>query len=107
MRAIEAFVVILAACGAGCPPNPAPVPPDATDGSPWSPRPDADLTPCQAACTNLTALGCAVEADCVQVMAHVDGARLVRTATGAPMTCAAVAAASSKAGVMALGVSCP
>lgn len=112
MKAIEAIVVILAACSAACPmPNPAPVPPDA-DASPGPPTPAGDAmpptTPCQAACATLTLLGCpeGLPADCVTVLAHIEGARTKRTASGASVTCAGVAAATTVAQVQAAGVAC-
>jgi hypothetical protein len=113
MKAVSGFVLLaLTACP---PPNPGPVPPDATDAAPIvvsdagpsSSDAPAPQTPCSAACSTLSKLGCPVEPDCVTVMAHIDGAHLIRTSSGTFMTCTAVASATSKAGVAALGVSCP
>ena len=100
---------------AGCPSQPPVVPPgpDASDAS--APPVDAQhvvgdapLTPCESACANLAALECPPPAaDCATVMAHVESMRLIRTTAGAPLTCAALAAATSQAAVSALGVKCP
>jgi len=98
IRLLAAF----AACLIGCPPSapPAPVPPDAADAAPDGP------TPCQAACDAL-AHACGAQAPaCVSTMAHIDGTRLVRTPSGNPLTCAAVAACTSAACVRGLGIGC-
>ena len=107
MRAASFLVVLLAACGQACVPSPqpAPVPPDATDAAPVIL--DGAASPCEAACQNLTALCGPQATDCAEVMAKVDGRRLIRTPSGAALTCASVAGAVGKAGVAALGVSCP
>jgi hypothetical protein len=106
VRKIAALLVLFAfACQPV--PAPAPMPPDATDGAPTPLLDGSPATPCSAACSNLSALGCPVATDCVTVLAHVDGARLVRLAGGTTLTCAMLAAATSKAAVQSLGVSCP
>ena len=106
MRAVEIFVVLLAACGQACvpSPNPSPIPPDATDAAPVVLD---GTTPCQAACLNMAALCGPQPTDCPSVFAHVDGARLIRTPSGAALTCMAIAGAASRADVAALGVACP
>jgi hypothetical protein len=101
---------LLALALLGCPPpHPAPVPPDATDAAP-APAGDAlpPTTPCQAACATLTLLGCpeGLPSDCVTVLAHIEGARAKRTPSGAPVTCAGVASATTVAQVRAAGVAC-
>jgi hypothetical protein len=100
------YVSLLGISLAGCPPSvpPAPVPPDATDAAPAPPGPS---TPCQAACDRLALLCGPQPADCVTVYAAIDGRRLVRTSSGAPLTCAAVASAVDKPGMVALGITCP
>ena len=86
MRIVEAFVILLAACGQACvpSPSPAPLPPDASDAS---------TTPCAAACARLASLQCAVglAPDCVTVLARIDGMRLVRSDAGVALTCAELA----------------
>jgi hypothetical protein len=103
------YVALAAFSLAGCPPPtpPAPVPLDATDASP-APMPASDAsTPCQAACDRLSLLCGSQPADCVTVYANIDGRRLVRTSSGAALTCAAVASAVDKPGMAALGITCP
>lgn len=112
---MKTLLVLAAVLLAGCPSQPPVVPPgpDASDAS--APAVDAQrvivdapITPCEAACANLATLGCPPPAaDCATVMAHVESMRLIRTTAGAPLTCAALAAATSQAGVSALGVKCP
>jgi hypothetical protein len=102
------FGSLLAMALLGCPPpQPAPVPPDATDAAPGF---DAapPTVPCQAACATLTLLGCpeGIPFDCVTVLAHIEGARAKRTPSGAPVTCAGVASATTVAQVRAAGVAC-
>jgi hypothetical protein len=82
----------------GCPPTPV-TPVDASD---------AATTPCTAACANLQALGCpeGSQPDCVTMLAHIDGARAIRTPSGAPLTCAAIAVAQTASDVQALGIGC-
>lgn len=74
--------------------------PDATDAASFL------TTPCQAACNELAALGCPEKSivDCATILAHVEADRLVRTSTGDPMTCVAVAGATSVTAERALGV---
>lgn len=97
-----------------CPPSqpPAPVPPDATDGAPMpvqdAAAPPGPTTPCEAACAALARLCGPQLDDCVQVMSQIDGQRILReTVSGKPLTCADVAAATSKTAMRALGVVCP
>jgi hypothetical protein len=99
-------LAILLVLAAACTPAPAPgpMPPDATDGSP---APIEAGPGCPEACAVLTSLCGPQPPDCVTVFAHVDGAHLIRTPAGAPLTCAAVASATSKAAIQALGVACP
>ena len=93
----------------GCPQTvpPAPVPPDATDAAP-TPTMDSSgpVTPCEAACTNLTNFCGAQLPDCIETFAAVDGQKLIREPSGKILTCVDVAAATSKAGIQALGVHC-
>ncbi len=69
---------------------------------------DAASTPCATACAGLKSLGCpeGAQDDCVKVLAHIDGARAIRTPSGEALTCAAIAAAQSVSAVEALGVGC-
>jgi hypothetical protein len=84
------------------------MPPDASDAAP-APIVDASpvQTPCSAACATMARICGPQPADCVETMAHIDGARTIRTASGKPLTCAAVAAAQSKADLAAAGAACP
>jgi hypothetical protein len=77
-------------------------PPDASDAAP------APSGPCEAACNNLAALGCdeGRYATCIGIMAHIEAQRLVRTSTGAPLTCAAAANAKTVSDVHSLGLDC-
>ena len=102
MKLIALVLLAVAACTPS--PSPAPMPPDATDAAPTL---DGATSPCAAACATMAALCGPQATDCATVFTHVDGARLIRTPSGAPLTCAAVAAATSKGDVAALGVSCP
>lgn len=89
--------VLLVACPS---PKPAPTPPpDASDSGP------AD---CMAACAQLHSLGCAEGAasDCAASLGTVERLRLVRTPSGAPLSCAAVARATSVAEARGLGIAC-
>ena len=102
-------IVLLLLCACPPAPVPPPQPPDASDASP-APVPVGDAsTPCVAACAALAAAGCPQGAvpDCATTLAHVDGARLVRTPSGTPLTCVAIAAVKAKADAQSLGVSCP
>jgi hypothetical protein len=102
-------ILALATClVAACPPAPKPPPtPDASDAATLTDAPAQ--TPCEAACSALTSLGCAQgsQPDCVTVFAHADGDRLMRTPNGTPLTCAAVAQVKSVAELAALGLPCP
>jgi hypothetical protein len=95
-----AIACFLGAMVGGCPPQTNPLTP--VDAS------DAATTPCAAACAVLKALGCpeGAQTDCVPVLAHIDGARAIRTPSGEALTCAAIAAAPTVAAVEALGVGC-
>jgi hypothetical protein len=95
-----AVACFLGAAVGGCPSQTQPLTP--VDAS------DAASTPCTVACATLKALGCpeGAQADCVQVLAHIDGARAIRTPSGEALTCAAIAAAQSVSAVEALGVGC-
>ena len=95
-----AVACFLGAMVGGCPPQTNPLTP--VDAS------DAATTPCAAACAVLKALGCpeGAQTDCVQVLAHIDGARAILTPSGATLTCAAIASAQSVAAVESLGVGC-
>jgi hypothetical protein len=95
-----AVACFLGAMVGGCPSQTQPLTP--VDAS------DAASTPCAAACAVLKSLGCpeGAQTDCVQVLAHIDGARAIRTPSGEALTCAAIAAAQSVSAVEALGVGC-
>ena len=95
-----ACACFLGAAVGGCPSQPPPLTP--VDAS------DAASTPCASACATLAALGCleGAQTDCVPVLAHLDGARAIRTPSGAALTCAAIASAQTVAAVEALGVVC-
>jgi hypothetical protein len=109
--AIGMFVVMHTQVGCHDVPPPV-VPPDASDASPPAPpSPDASpgpQTPCSAACAELAVLGCreGKAADCVAVLSHIDGAKLIREPSGRPLTCQDIAAAQSIATVRGLGLGC-
>ena len=96
-----AIACVVGGAVGGCPPQSPPLPPPVYAS-------DAATTPCVAACARLSALGCpeGAQADCVPVLAHLDGARAIRTPSGVALTCAAVAAAQTVAEVQALGGGC-
>lgn len=82
---------------------------DATDAAPGPRAGDgAPVTPCQAACATLAGLGCPEGAwdDCVTRLAQWDGARIIRTASGQPLTCAELAGVTSQPQARAAGVTC-
>lgn len=103
--ALALVLTFLAGCPAPAPPSPPPGP-DATDAAPLPPGPFA--SPCQAACDALRSAGCpeGSQADCITVLAHIDGDRLVRTPAGPAMTCASVAAVKSVAEARQQGIRC-
>jgi hypothetical protein len=108
----------------GCPPSPPPVPPPApdasdasafgeaspalVDASPAPPWPDAAPGPCRDACAVLLGLHCPEGAaqTCPATLQKTQDARLVRAASGQPMTCAMVASATTTAAVRSVGVGC-
>lgn len=99
---LSLLAALVVACAPPAPPVPPPGP-DAADAAGPAPVPS---TPCQAACSRLETLGCpeGTADDCAVVLAHVEGDRLVRTSSGDPLTCAAVAAASDVTAERTLGV---
>lgn len=100
MTRLVAFAILTGSL-AGCPPPgpPAPVPPDATDAAP-----SAD--PCQAACDRMVALGCIVGTACVAAEHHMQDAREVLRPDGGGLTCADIAAATTRAALATLGIHC-
>lgn len=103
-------------------PQPAPIPPDATDAAPTpvadaapapvgdAPAPGAKCPDWTAACQALSAAGCQLGTytDCPAFMLRDFGSGHVENkATGAPMTCAAIAAVHTKADAQRLGFACP
>lgn len=72
------------------------------------PVPPTPTSPCAAACVTLRALGCpeGIPDDCVTILAREDGQRGIRTPSGAPLTCEAVAGVRTAAEARALGVPC-
>jgi hypothetical protein len=84
---------------ANCHPGSAPIAPtpDAADGAPLT---------CAAACANEAQFGCDVPADCVTVLTMIDARRTIRLATGYPLTCAGIAAATTTDQLAAAGVTC-
>lgn len=98
MRTFAAWLFLLVS---QCTPAVSPVNPDSGDGS-------VALT-CTGACANLAQLNCpeALQSlDCAATFQMAQDQKLVREASGQPMTCADVARATSVAAVRALGVSC-
>lgn len=109
MRAFIGALLLLVACQPPSPPVPPPNPPDASDAaSPALGDALPPTTPCEAACVNLRVLGCkeAIPGDCIRVLAHIESAHLVRTTSGAPLTCTGIAGAKSPADARAQGVAC-
>jgi hypothetical protein len=102
MKALSLALALVAACQPPAPPLPPPGP-DATDAAP-SPL----GAPCEPACAALRAAGCVegTRADCVKVLADIDRDRLVRTPSGQPLTCAALATVRTPADAKSQGVSC-
>ena len=106
MRSLLGSLLLVASgCQPTTPPQPPPQPPDASDAAP-GPMPPS--TPCQVACAALAAAGCPEghASDCAEVLGRVEAARLVRTPSGEPLTCAAVATAKSQSDARAQGISC-
>jgi hypothetical protein len=96
MRLALAFLIVASCTPSGNTPPPVP---DASDAAPQA--------SCAAACSTMVVLGCPTSTDCAVVMAHVEASRSIRSASGQPITCAMVAAASTKAAEQSLGVDCP
>jgi hypothetical protein len=102
-------IICIAVCS--CTPSTVTPPPDSSDAAPI--LGDGAQTPCSAACSVLASLGCpsGMQPDCVSVLAHCDGSRqcaqTVGPHVGQAIACAPIAAATSKAGVVAAGVACP
>ncbi len=107
----------------GCTPSPVPPPlPDASDASlppapklDGAPGPSMDASPapppdplCMTACAALGAAGCpeADAGDCSSVLHQVELDRLVRSPSGAPLSCACLAGAHSGADARLCGVPC-
>lgn len=85
----------------GCSPAspPAPIPVYVPDAAP--------TVPCQDACTAMTAV-CGPQRDvCVQTMSQIDGAQPIASPGGHRLTCMAVALATTKPAMRALGIPCP
>jgi hypothetical protein len=108
------LAIFVLACAA-CTPLPAPAPiPDASDASAFGAGDallavvDGAVGPCEAACAVLAAAGCPAgrATDCARVLSSVETARLIRTASGAPLTCQALAGAKTGNDIHALGLSC-
>lgn len=98
-----------------CPPSPVPPPnPDASDARAPSmadalvATTDAAIAQCQPACAALAAAGCGEgkSPECVNVLYAIDNARLERTPSGVPLTCAALAAVRTPADAQMLGLRC-
>ncbi len=102
--------VLAALALAACVPAPVtpPQPPDASDASGIPDTAPGPMTPCEAACAALRAVGChdGEVANCVAVWAHIDGARILRTASGKPATCVAAASVHTLAEAKAQGARC-
>lgn len=114
-RALALWLALpaLVACRPAGTPAP-PVPPvETADAGAW-PLFDLDATgalgaPCATACVVLALVGCSAGAqpDCVAVLSHIDGAGELRTPSGAPLTCEAIAESENVDEVRAIGVQCP
>lgn len=104
-----AFLGAVALVLQACPPSPAPPPPDATiDAAP----PLLDAAPhesdCAAACGVMAVVCQAPQpSTCASTLANVERDRLIRTPSGASLTCACVRAATSKPALTACGAPCP
>lgn len=76
----------------GCP-HAVTTPPDAAYGAP-APFDGGGSTPCELACAALARAGCPTFSDCPTVLANAERDRLEPLPDGAPLTCAALAAAA-------------
>ena len=97
--AIGLALFAMVSASMGCPSHAAVSPPiDATDAA----------ASCASACANLRLLGCPEgdRGNCAAVLTRIDQGREIRTASSAPLTCAAIASASSVAALQSLGVEC-
>lgn len=107
--------VVLTLALMGCPSVPPVVPPpDASDAvAPPGPTPGADGAPsaCAEACVLLTEFGCAIgdaTASCETFFARdLAVGKIANAVTGKPLTCTDIAAATTKAQIVALGFACP
>lgn len=106
MRAPTLLLLLAAGC-----PTPAPVPPGPPDADAAPPIPAQDAGPipdaCARACAVMQTLCGPQEPDCADTMTRIDKGRTIRTASGTPLTCSAVAAAQTKADLAAVGAACP
>ena len=109
MKTLAVLFVVLPLVGGAlltaCPSGQPPIPPPIVDAS------DAAATPgCQAACSALSAAGCALGAQpgCGLFLDHMqaDG-KEANAATRKPLTCADVAGVKTKADAVRLGFACP
>lgn len=88
------------------PPAPTPpFPPDATDAMPPPPPPVAPE--CQTACAHLATICGAQPTECEVTLQKVNDDRTMRAPNGQPVSCACIAAASTKSAMVACGMSCP
>ena len=96
--AIGVALFALVSASMGCPSHAVSPPIDATDAA----------ASCASACANLRLLGCPEgdRGNCAAVLTRIDQGREIRTASSAPLTCAAIASASSVAALQSLGVEC-
>ena len=76
------------------------------NGAPLPPIPPPTGDACQDACGVLESLCGPQLADCVRVLASVDGRQLKRKPDGGALTCADVAAQVTVAGLASVGVYC-
>lgn len=112
-RALLPFALLaIAALVTACPPSPGPLPPPSPDASDASAVGDVvpPLDDCQKGCAALVKIHCALGdggTDCVDSLRVDDESRKERTPSGQPLTCAAVAAITSKADAQRLGFVCP
>jgi hypothetical protein len=110
--AILAAVALLTACPSGpvAPPGPdadAQGPPPSGDVDAWPPPAPG---PCADACAALARLRCpegASPALCALTLGKIERERLIRTSSGAPLTCEALAQVTTVATARTLGVTCP
>jgi hypothetical protein len=108
MRSLLGMLLVFLA-GACTPPPPVTPPnPDASDASPGPLPPGPSSNACAAACAALQTAHCpeGTAPSCAVTLQHENDDHLVRTPSGAPMTCAGVALVQTPTQARANGIRC-